>query len=103
MNYLPKLLAHYQGRVSQGTLKLLKTALPNSQFTMLVSEKEFWDAQTTLDELAHAKYFSSDAAGEENWPSALKQHKQTGALMSALGGLLNYLRSVMLLLNVFFA
>ena len=77
-------------------------------------EREFWDERVTEDEIRIAKYYDKDGKGTEKtivvaviilspfidlfpsdeWPQVLIEAKEHPILMSALGGLIWYLRSV---------
>ncbi|KAL2916362.1 DNA mismatch repair protein msh6 [Polyrhizophydium stewartii] len=84
-----------KGVLSKQTVRLIKTSLEKPQLNFLVREKEFWDEATTLDELRRGPYFKN-ATSEQAWPQALQTAMMQPLAMSALGGLLSYLRSLKL-------
>ncbi|KAJ3091283.1 DNA mismatch repair protein msh6 [Quaeritorhiza haematococci] len=107
----PKELVLEKGRVSQKTARILKNNLNNPQTNYLVPEKEFWDMSTTLDELSFGRYFQEEREQNEDddmevddqngstrdsWPEVLQQMSEDSAGMSALGGLVSYLRTLKL-------
>ena len=53
------------------------------------AEKEFWDGDHTRDVINRREYFKKD-----RWPKDLLKVADQGLVMSALGGLLNYLTTV---------
>ncbi|KAI8928158.1 muts domain V-domain-containing protein [Entophlyctis helioformis] len=108
-----------KGMVSKATLRLLKNSLENPQLNFLVRDKEFWDEDVTKDELRRGSYFGDKAkqradsgAGDDqdgdhlmdgsetdaisSWPAALQSAASKPLAMSSLGGLLFYLRSLKL-------
>lgn len=59
----PREIIVQKQNLSSATLKIIKNAVVNVQYTHLIPEKEFWLGQSTMDELRHAKYFP--AGGED--------------------------------------
>lgn len=86
----PKELVLAKNGISKALQKLVKTKLPDSVVNFLSQDDEFWSSETTRDELHNAKYFPDE------WPAAVACMRDTVA-MSALGGLVFYLRSVCLI------
>jgi hypothetical protein len=66
------------------------------------SDRDFWDSDTTIYELTSSGYFSaSDKATDElerievdDLPAGIKFAIDKPVLMSALGGMISYLRKV---------
>eukprot|EP00842_Homolaphlyctis_polyrhiza_P005515 jgi/Hompol1/5965/HPOL_000166-RA len=87
-----------KGMPSKPTMRLLKTNLDRPQFNFLVRDKEFWDETVTIDELRRGAYFKdangTDDDGHKNWPAAIIATARQPLAISALGGLVSYLRSV---------
>ncbi|KAJ3067378.1 DNA mismatch repair protein msh6 [Podochytrium sp. JEL0797] len=96
----PKELVLEKGGVSATTFKLIKNCLPESpQINHLVPDAEFWSAEATWDELQRVAYFGvPDLAGKicVSMPEAVEKVKDVPVVLSALGGLLSYLRSLKL-------
>lgn len=95
----PKELLLEKNMIQAKTVKFLKTLLVKSSFTFLQSEKEFWTARRTTDEIDRMGYFTATdtpaaSASSSNWPLALAAAKAEPIILSAFGGLLYYLRSV---------
>src|SRR4051812_20891219 len=96
--------------LSPRTTRILKNNLPHTLWNALIPDKEFWDAQTTEDQLSDGGYFTSKPIGQpadvdssmdvENdgsttgLPAAIKEAQSKPLAMSALGALIWYLRSV---------
>ncbi|RHZ76117.1 hypothetical protein Glove_203g51 [Diversispora epigaea] len=125
MQVKPKEIVHEKGRLSQRTLRILKNCTSHTIWTALKPDVEFWDANATYDEIRFSRYFSKktkkafvqeedeDVIMEDNnddeimensesddpndtWPSAIKEAMKKPLMMSALGGLIWYLRSLKL-------
>ncbi|CAG8546606.1 8518_t:CDS:10 [Diversispora eburnea] len=125
MQVKPKEIVHEKGRLSQRTLRILKNCTSHTIWTALKPDVEFWDANTTYDEIRLSRYFSKNnkkAFGQEEdedvimednnndeimenldsddpndtWPSAIKEAMRKPLMLSALGGLIWYLRSLKL-------
>ncbi|OZJ02922.1 hypothetical protein BZG36_04117 [Bifiguratus adelaidae] len=103
----PRELVCEKGHLSKQTTTLLKNSLPDLLWNHLIPEKEFWDAETTADELKYQNYFAkastdrdiemqSNMAETDDYPEAIRYARQKPALLSALGGMLWYLRSLKL-------
>lgn len=88
----PRELLIEKSKLSTKALRILKNnTSPTTIWTNLKPGTEFWDADSSRRELDCGKYFVNDD-GEEAWPEALQQHKDDDLVMSALGGLVSYLR-----------
>ncbi|KAJ3298249.1 DNA mismatch repair protein msh6 [Borealophlyctis nickersoniae] len=103
----PKELVLEKGMLSKATLRILKNTLSDPQYNYIIPEKEFWDAETTKDEIRAGGYFSGianrDADGNETMEAvgeeegiAIRTIVSQPCAMSALGGLLSYLRTLKL-------
>ncbi|TPX61213.1 hypothetical protein PhCBS80983_g01244 [Powellomyces hirtus] len=93
MQLKPKEIVLEKGHFSKVSMRLLKNNLQNLALNHLVPETEFWTAQTAMDEMRARKYFDG-ADGSSTWPEALQEAKPLA--MDAFGGLLFYLRSLMI-------
>jgi DNA mismatch repair protein MSH6 len=95
----PKELVLEKNGLSKETLKILRNNLKAPQLNYLNPSTEFWSAEITMDELMHGGYFEKvNEMTEEipsNWPSPLKQASKEPIALSALGGLLYYLKTVL--------
>ncbi|KAF9936320.1 DNA mismatch repair protein msh6 [Modicella reniformis] len=96
----PKEIVVEKGGLSIRSIRILKNSLGvNTIWNHLQPEKEFWNSLDTVDELRIREYFGKDVPGtvaSECWPTALQQMKGSAIVMSALGGLVWYLRSLKL-------
>jgi DNA mismatch repair protein MSH6 len=91
----PRELVLERSCLSTKALRILKNSTsPTTIWNYLKPGTEFWDADTTRRELSCSGYFSTPDEGndEEVWPEVLNQARDKQLLMSALGGLLHYLR-----------
>ncbi|EHK19322.1 uncharacterized protein TRIVIDRAFT_81241 [Trichoderma virens Gv29-8] len=89
----PRELLLEKSGLSTKSLRILKNnTSPTTIWTNLKPGTEFWDADTTRRELDCAKYFVREEDGEDIWPEALKELKDDDLVMSAIGGLVSYLR-----------
>lgn len=89
----PREMLLEKSRLSTKALRILKTnTRPTTIWTYLKSGEEFWDADTTIRELAAAKYFQQEDEAKETWPKVLEAHKEDELVMSAFGALVSYLR-----------
>ncbi|KAK5024112.1 DNA mismatch repair protein msh6 [Exophiala sideris] len=78
-----------KGGVSTRTLRILKNNTgPTTIWNYLKPGKEFWEGHITAKEIEACDYFPMD------WPEALEQSKDKDLLMSALGALIQYLRTL---------
>ncbi|KAK3182547.1 DNA mismatch repair protein msh6 [Lecanicillium sp. MT-2017a] len=93
----PREMLLEKSHLSTKALRILKNSTsPTTIWTHLKSGTEFWDADTTIRELSAAKYFSGDEDSEDVWPEVLEQQKDNDLVMSAVGGLISYLRFLQL-------
>ncbi|CAG8540503.1 7230_t:CDS:10, partial [Cetraspora pellucida] len=119
MQIKPKEIVYEKGMLSQLSKRILKDCTNRPIWTALNPENEFWDANTTRSQLRMSQYFSSnqnasiaqddvDNDGDitmfgndegnkiETWPSAIQEALKDPLMLSALGGLIWYLRSLKL-------
>ncbi|KAF9340478.1 DNA mismatch repair protein msh6 [Linnemannia elongata] len=96
----PKEVVVEKGGLSVRSTRILKNSLgANTIWNHLQPEAQFWNALDTADELRIKEYFGANEAGSlasDCWPAALQSVKDNMAVMSALGGLVWYLRSLKL-------
>jgi DNA mismatch repair protein MSH6 len=94
----PKELILEKNSLSKETLKILRNSLRAPQMNFLNPTTEFWTAEATMDELMHGGYFEkSDMMKDDTqkeWPEALKSIANDEVALSALGGLISYLKTV---------
>ncbi|KAJ1656673.1 DNA mismatch repair protein msh6 [Dispira simplex] len=91
----PKEVVYERGHVSRTTWRLLNNLLHAPVWNGLVSESEFWDHVTTVDQLQASGYFADSSL--QGWPAILQNLDSTDPLaLSAVGGLVSYLRSLKL-------
>ncbi|PNP51768.1 hypothetical protein THARTR1_07537 [Trichoderma harzianum] len=89
----PRELLLEKSGLSTKSLRILKNnTSPTTIWTNLKPGTEFWDADTTRRELTCAKYFVREEDEEDIWPEALQELKDDDLVMSAIGGLVSYLR-----------
>ncbi|KAK0721347.1 muts domain V-domain-containing protein [Apiosordaria backusii] len=89
----PRELVLEKSRLSTKALRILKNnTAPTTIWNYLKPGAEFWDADTARRELECNGYFLNDGTKEEVWPEKLEPVKEKDLLMSALGGLVHYLR-----------
>lgn len=85
----PQELLLEKGSISVKTLRILKNNTgPTTIWNYLKAGKEFWEGHITQKEIDTSNYFP------EKWPVALEQTKDKDLLMSALGALIFYLRTL---------
>ncbi|PKK75027.1 DNA mismatch repair protein Msh6 [Rhizophagus irregularis] len=113
MQVKPKEIVYEKGMLSKRSQRILKTCINCPIWTGLIPEREFWDANATWDEIRFSRYFSNkpknssdqdDVINEDNdneykpetWPEAIKISRNKPLMLSALGGLIWYLRSLKL-------
>ncbi|TPX69650.1 hypothetical protein SpCBS45565_g02308 [Spizellomyces sp. 'palustris'] len=97
MQLKPKEVILEKGAFSKASVRILKNNLRELQINMLLPDKEFWAHETVLDEIRAGKYFAGgegESDGEQSWPAALMEAQPLA--LEALGGLLSYLRSLMI-------
>ncbi|EGR48449.1 DNA repair protein [Trichoderma reesei QM6a] len=90
----PRELLLEKSGLSTKSLRILKNnTSPTTIWTHLKPGTEFWDADTSRRELSCGKYFlKAEGEEEEVWPEALQELKDNDLVMSAIGGLVSYLR-----------
>ncbi|KAJ3088395.1 DNA mismatch repair protein msh6, partial [Physocladia obscura] len=99
MQLKPKELVMEKGLLSANTLKLIKNCLNEPQCNYLVPGTEYWDAETTVDELRRTCYFGTvdefaDISVE--YPPAVAAAVNEPLAVASLGGLISYLRTLKL-------
>ncbi|KAI1321166.1 DNA mismatch repair protein msh6 [Mortierella claussenii] len=96
----PKEIVVEKGGLSVRSNRILKNSLGvNTIWNYLQPESQFWNSIDTADELRIRGYFGPDVPGTvatECWPTALQKMNDCPPVMSALGGLIWYLRSLKL-------
>ncbi|ORX63094.1 hypothetical protein DM01DRAFT_208046 [Hesseltinella vesiculosa] len=107
MQIRPRELVTEKNRLSGAAMRILKDCLANPLWNVLTPETEFWDGRVTIDEIRIGAYFTTDdninMDSIDDWPSELKEMADKQVLMSAVGGLLWYLRSIKLDKDLFSA
>ena len=85
----PQELLLEKGGVSVKTLRILKNNTgPTTLWNHLKQGKEFWEGHITVKEIEASDYFPGE------WPKVLAEAKEKELLMSALGALIQYLRTL---------
>jgi DNA mismatch repair protein MSH6 len=85
----PQELLLEKGGVSVKTLRILKNNTgPTTIWNYLKPGKEFWEGHITVKEIDASEYFP------EKWPTVLEEAKEKELVMSALGALIQYLRTL---------
>lgn len=88
----PRELLLEKSKVSTKAMRILKNNVsPTTIWTHLKPETEFWEADRTHRELNAERYFANEA-GDDVWPDSLEKYKDNDVVMSALGGLVSYLK-----------
>lgn len=84
--------------ISTKALRILKNnTTPMTIWNHLKPGKEFWDADLARRELDYNGYFvSSSEGGDDAWPEKLQEAREKDLLISALGALVHYLRTLKL-------
>ncbi|KAJ1676782.1 DNA mismatch repair protein msh6, partial [Spiromyces aspiralis] len=85
------------GGLTPATLRVLKNNCPSQTlWNGLKPRMDFWDHLTTAHELESAGYFEQ-RDGQTVWPETLAKARESSPLeLSAVGGLVSYLRSLKL-------
>ncbi|KAI9301123.1 muts domain V-domain-containing protein [Cunninghamella echinulata] len=99
MQIKPRELIIEKGHLSPASTRILKNSINDPIWNMLDPDTEFWNERVTEDEIRIGGYFSeedTDMGLNESWPPALQEATKTPILMSSLGGLIWYLRSLKL-------
>jgi DNA mismatch repair protein MSH6 len=93
----PAELVLEKGEISKKSIKIIK-GLRKVAINYLTPVVEFWSAEATMDEIANGKMFKSaqfeNSNVQDSLPEALKAASDDKVALSALGGLLSYLRNV---------
>ncbi|KAG0301792.1 DNA mismatch repair protein msh6, partial [Dissophora globulifera] len=93
----PREIVFEKGGLSVRSSRVLKSSLgSNTIWNPLQPETQFLGALDAADELRIGGYFGEDASGSsatDCWPSELQKMKDNAAVMSAMGGLVWYLKS----------
>lgn len=85
----PQELLLEKGGLSVKTLRILKNNTgPTTIWNHLKAGKEFWEGHITVKEIEASNYFP------EKWPQVLEDWKDKELVMSALGALIQYLRTL---------
>lgn len=122
----PKELVLCKGNLSKEALRVLRSNVGSAEYNFLEEDSQFWSAETTQRSLALGHYFErksaageagdeeeKDAVAEEeekdavmageghtgpeaNWPSALRDALTDEPLLSAVGGLVSYFKSLLI-------
>ena len=80
--------------ISTKALRILKNNTgPTTLWNYLKPGKEFWDSDHTTRDIDASGYFESDDTRKE-WPAVLEEARSKNLVMSALGGLIWYLRNL---------
>ncbi|KAF1830967.1 DNA mismatch repair protein Msh6 [Decorospora gaudefroyi] len=84
--------------VSAKALRILKNNTPPTViWNWLKPNKEFWPADIAIREVEANNYFESPTEDNiEAWPPVLREARGQELVMSAFGGLLHYLRTLMI-------
>lgn len=89
----PRELLLEKSHLSVKALRILKNnTSPTTIWTHLKPGTEFWDADMSRRELNCGKYFVVEETDDEVWPEVLQQLKDDDIAMSAVGGLVSYLK-----------
>ena len=82
--------------ISVKALRILKNNTgPTTLWNYMKPGKEFWTADISIRQIDAGDYFvSEDRDNAEVWPQVLRESRDKELLMSSLGALIQYLRSV---------
>ncbi|CAI4219273.1 unnamed protein product [Parascedosporium putredinis] len=90
----PRELIIEKSHISTRALRILKNSTsPTTIWNYRKAGTEFWDAYSTRKELDSGEYFSQ---ADGLWPETLQELKDKDLALSALGALIQYLRSLKL-------
>ncbi|TPX35274.1 polyribonucleotide nucleotidyltransferase [Synchytrium microbalum] len=95
----PRELVLEKSTMSAKTARIIKNSCGGAvQINYLKPESEFWDADTTADEICSGAYFAKNGSDGkyDSWPRVIRATTKQSTAMSALGGLIWYLRSLKL-------
>ncbi|KKA29460.1 hypothetical protein TD95_003108 [Thielaviopsis punctulata] len=91
----PRELIVEKGQLSTKALRILKNnTAPSTLWNYKKAGTDFWDADTTRRELRCGGYFVDGDGNAAAWPETLETHMDKDNLMSALGALVQYLRTL---------
>lgn len=93
----PQELLLEKSGISTKALRILKNnTSPTTIWNHFKPGKEFWSAEIARRELDCSGYFAPKDGGEEVWPEKLQEARDKDLVMSALGALVQYLRTLKL-------
>lgn len=92
----PREIILEKGHISSRAVRILKNNTSiETLWNYLKPTQEFWDSETTFEELVKSKYFEAmDLDDLSKYPKVLQEMASRPLLMSAFGGLLWYLKSL---------
>ena len=91
----PQELLIEKSNLSAKAMRILKNnTSPTTLWNTLRPGKEFWGADQTRWDIDASEYFASENGRNSGWPKALAEAKDKDILMSALGALIYYLRTL---------
>ncbi|KAL0028206.1 hypothetical protein WJX79_001719 [Trebouxia sp. C0005] len=97
---MPQEIILPKGKLSSTTSRVLRASLCNPRQHQLAPGDSFWDAATTLQEIDQAGYFKASQGQQGDMPPALHAlvdaRAACEAAVSALGGCINHLRTILL-------
>ncbi|OWP05366.1 hypothetical protein B2J93_8108 [Marssonina coronariae] len=97
----PQELLLEKSNLSTKALRILKNNTnPTTIWNHMKPSSEFWTADVTRRELDCSGYFVSEDGGNEPWPETLEAVRDNDTLMSAIGALVQYLRTLKLERNL---
>lgn len=92
----PQELLLEKSAISTKAMRILKNNTnPTTIWNHLKPNSEFWSADVARRELDSSSYFTNDSS-QEVWPEALEASRNQDFIMSALGALVHYLRTLKL-------
>jgi DNA mismatch repair protein MSH6 len=94
---MPRELVLEKSHLSAKALRILKNTVgPTTIWNHLKPGSEFWDGELTRRELDRSDYFNVGGNEGQAWPEKLEEARNKDMVMSALGGLVFYLRALKL-------
>ena len=91
----PQELLLEKGALSTKANRILKNNTgPTTIWNVLKPGKEFWEADITRREVDACGYFTAEDEEEASWPPAFAEARGKDLVMSAMGGLIYYLRAL---------
>jgi DNA mismatch repair protein MSH6 len=83
--------------LSQKAVRKIKNNISQATiWNWLKPTKEFWPGDITAREVEASGYFVAKEGEEDPWPKALREASEKELVMSAFGGLLQYLRTLLI-------